>query len=70
MRDRLVLAVVPHMFVCTRPGFLLFTLLPLSSSENPYAILPEYALAHTVYILAHHPDFSRTNPQALDNFKE
>ena len=42
----------------------------LSPPENPHAILPEYAVSHTIHLLAHHPEFSRTDPQALDTFKE
>ena len=39
-------------------------------TENPHAVLPEYAVSHAVYLVAHHPDFTRTNPQKLDVFKE
>ncbi len=39
-------------------------------AEHLPAILPEYAVSHTIHLLSHHPNFSRTNPQALDNFRE
>ena len=39
-------------------------------SDNPHTILPEYAVSQAVYLVAHHPDFTRTNSQKLDIFKE
>ena len=47
-----------------------FNLSPLFSTENSPAILPENAMSYAVYLIAHHPQFSRTNTEELDKFKE
>ena len=39
-------------------------------AENQQAILPEYAVSHAIYLISHHPEFSRTKPLSLDTFKE
>ena len=40
------------------------------TAENLQAILPEYAVSHAIYLISHHPQFSRTNPLSLDTFRE
>lgn len=40
------------------------------SVENSLAVLPEYAVPHAIYLVAHHPYFSRTTSHKLDKFKE
>lgn len=44
--------------------------LDYDSSEIPQGLLPEYAVSHAVYLIAHHPNFRRTDSTKLDKFKE
>lgn len=38
--------------------------------DNRHAIMPEYAVSHAVYLVAHHTSYSRTDTQHLDKFKK
>lgn len=40
------------------------------AKQNQLAILPEYAVSHAIYLISHHPEFSRTKPLSLDTFKD
>jgi sister-chromatid-cohesion protein PDS5 len=40
------------------------------AKQNLQAILPEYSVSHAIYLISHHPQFSRTKPLSLDTFKD